>query len=81
MRDFLGGFTWGSEDSFDSVLEKKKVDLKKVASLDDLTGFIRISNDTLINKANRDLWRVEEDDEGNLLVYRLFDSNESLLKA
>ena len=81
MSNFLNGFVWGSEDSFDSVLEKKKVDLKKISSIDDLAGFIRISNDTLINKSNKDLWKVEEDDDGNLLVYRLFDSNESLLKV
>ena len=80
MRDFLGGFAWGAEDSFDSVLEKKKFDLKKVASLDDLDGFVRISHDTLISKSDKDLWKVEEDDDGNLLVYRLFDSDKSPLR-
>jgi len=109
MSDFLGGFAWASEDSFDSVLKKrkkvdlkkvsslddlawasedsfdsvlkkrKKVDLKKVSSLDDLAGFVRVSQDTLISKSDKDLWKVEEDDDGNLLVYRLFDSDKSPL--
>ena len=79
MSDFLNGFAWGTEDSFDSVLKKKKFDLRKVASLKELEGFIRLSKDTLISKADKDLWKVEEDDDGNLLVYRLFDNNKSPL--
>lgn len=81
MRDFLGGFAWGTEDSFDSVLERKKIGLRKIGSLDDLEGFIRLSNDTLISKAEKDLWRVEEDEDGGLTIYRLFDSTDFPLKV
>ena len=81
MSDFLEGFAWGAEDSVDSVLNKKKFGLRKIGSLDDLSDFIRLSNDTLISKAEKDLWRVEEDEDGGLTIYRLFDSTDSPLKV
>lgn len=81
MSDFLNGFSWAVEDSFDSMFKKRKANLKKVSSLDDLDGFIRISSDTLISKSEKDLWKVEEGDDGSLLIYRLFDSKESPLKV
>lgn len=81
MGDFLGGFAWGAEDSFDSVLKRKKSGLRKIGSLDDLEGFIRLSDDTLISKAEKDLWRVEEDENGSLTIYRLFDSTDSPIKV
>ncbi len=74
MSDFLKGFTWGAEDSLDSTLNIKKASLKKI-SLEDLSGFIRISGDLLISKTQKDLWKVEENDQGDLVIYRLFDSS------
>jgi hypothetical protein len=45
----------------------------KVASLGDLSQFFRMSNDTLVHKAERDLWRIGEDKAGNVVIERLFD--------
>jgi hypothetical protein len=47
----------------------------KVASLGDLSSFFRVSNDTLIHKAERDLWRIGEDESGQVIIERLFDPN------
>ena len=77
MSSFLNGFVWDVEESFDPLFQKEKIDLKKISSLEDLSGFVRISHNALINKAQKDLWKVEEDDEGNLVIYRLFDSTDS----
>jgi len=47
-------------------------DRVKVASMDDLFNFARIGNDTLVHKAEKDLWRISED-QGQLMIERLFD--------
>jgi hypothetical protein len=47
----------------------------KVASLGDLSGFFRLSNDTLVHKAQKDLWRISEDGNGQVVIERLFDPN------
>jgi hypothetical protein len=45
----------------------------KVASIDDFFGFHRISTDTLVHKAEKDLWRISEDEKGQTVIERLFD--------
>lgn len=49
----------------------------KVASLGDLSDFFRIATDTLIHKAQRDLWRISEDQEGQIVVERLFNPKDN----
>lgn len=45
----------------------------RVASIDDFFGFVRISKDTLVHKAEKDLWKVSEDEKGSVVIERLFD--------
>jgi len=45
----------------------------KVASLADLAQFTRIGTDTLVHKAKRDLWRISESSNGQVVIERLFD--------
>ena len=45
----------------------------KVASLGDLSDFFRISTDTLVHKAEKDLWRIGENSKGEVVIERLFD--------
>jgi len=47
----------------------------KVASIDDFFNFFRISKDMLVHKAEKDLWKVSEDDKGQVVIERLFDPN------
>jgi hypothetical protein len=47
----------------------------KIASLDSLSDFFRISSDTLVHKAQKDLWRISEDAKGQTVIERLFDPN------
>jgi hypothetical protein len=54
----------------DSFLTGGKV---KVASLSDLADFFRIGSDTLVHKAEKDLWRVSEDNNGKVFIERLFN--------
>lgn len=53
----------------------------RVASLQQLDGFIRLSADTLINKSDRDLWSIRKDAEGGMTIERMFDDNGTPLKG
>lgn len=53
----------------------------KVASIRDLSPFIRLSNDELIHKAERDLWSIKREPNGSMFVERMFDDNGSPLKV
>jgi len=45
----------------------------KVASLSDLASFFRVSEDTLVHKVQKDLWRIAENPQGEVVIERLFD--------
>ena len=45
----------------------------RVSSIDDFFNFIRIGTDTLVHKAEKDLWRISEDEKGTVVIERLFD--------
>lgn len=53
----------------------------RVASIQQLNGFQRISADTLIHKSDRDLWTIRKDAEGALVIERMFDDNGTPLKG
>jgi hypothetical protein len=54
----------------DDFLSGRKI---KVSSMDDFFQFLRIGNNTLVHKAEKDLWRVAENDKGEVVIERLFD--------
>ena len=53
----------------------------KVASLDQLSGFIRTAEDMLIHKSDRDLWSLRKDADGSFYVERMFDETGAPLKG
>lgn len=53
---------------------------RKVASLVDLTPFMRLSTDTLIHKAQKDLWAIRREADGSMFIERMFDDNGNPLK-
>jgi len=61
----------------DAFLSSDKI---KVASLGDLSGFFRVSDDTLVHKAMKDLWAIKDNGKGEVIIERLFDpsTNEPL---
>jgi hypothetical protein len=50
-----------------------RADRVKISSMDDLLSFVRISEDTLVHKAQKDLWRINNDGNGGMVIERLFD--------
>lgn len=56
--------------------EGKTASVVRVASLHDLQGFTRVANtNTLIRKSDRDFWNLEQDENGDYVIRRLFDEN------
>lgn len=53
----------------------------KVASLAQLSGFIRTAEDTLIHKSDRDLWALRKDGSGEFYIERMFDDRGAPLKG
>lgn len=53
----------------------------RVASLGDLTNFLKVADHTLVHKSTRDLWTFQKDADGSVLVQRLFNDNGSPLKG
>lgn len=52
----------------------------KVGSLDQLSGFQRVSQDHLINKSTQDLWSIKADGD-SFFIERLFHDDGSPLKG
>jgi len=48
---------------------------RKIASIQDLSAFVRIGADQLVHKADRDLWAIKRDAQGTLSIERQFDDN------
>lgn len=63
----------------DEFLSPNKI---RIASLGDLADFFRTSTDILVHKAKKDLWRISEDEKGDIIIERLFDpSNNKPIKV
>lgn len=53
----------------------------KVASLAQLSGFVRTAEDTLVHKSDRDLWALRKDRSGEFYIERMFDDQGVPLKG
>ena len=60
-------------DDFLAPKASRLPDKIKIGSLGDLSDFFRIANNTLVHKAERDLWRINESKDGNVVIERLFN--------
>lgn len=71
----------------DAFLEREpelvtpKTARRKVASIQDLAGFTRLSTETLVHKADRDLWSIKRQPDGSMFVERMFADDGSPLKV
>lgn len=59
----------------------KTASRKKVATLKDLSGFVRIASNTLIHKSEKDLWELKKNADGSFFIERLFDDDGNPLKG
>jgi hypothetical protein len=84
----LGDLQTSGASGLDALFEREKHILtphktgrSKVASIGDLSGFVRLSSDTLIHRSDRDLWALKREADGNYYVERLFDDMGEPLKG
>ena len=54
---------------------------RRVASVQDIASFVRISQDTLVHKSTQDLWSLSRTTDGKYFVERLFDDSGEPLKG
>lgn len=59
----------------------KQASVMRVASLGDLTQFLKRADGKLVHKSTNDLWSYSKDADGNFLVERLFDDEGEPLKG
>ena len=59
----------------------KKASVIRVASLGDLTQFLKRADGKLVHKSTNDLWSYSKDADGNFLVSRLFDDEGEPLRG
>ncbi len=56
--------------------------VQRVSSLGDLSGFLAAgSSDELVHKATQDLWSIQKNDGGDIVISRLFAENGEPLKV
>ena len=80
IEDF--SFSPSSIDDFYAPPKKKDSSYKiKVASLNELNGFVRIASDTLIHVAQKDFWRLAQDENGEYVIERMADDQEGPIKG
>lgn len=72
--DLMGLFTQ-DEHHETKRKHKRKASVIRVASLGDLTQFLKRADGKLVHKSTNDLWSYSKDADGNFLVERLFDDN------
>jgi len=66
------------QSGMDCYLDNNTV---KIASMEDLFAFDRVSKDHLIHKSTKDLWAIGSDNEGNVQITRLFDNSGEPVKG
>lgn len=77
MSSFFKDFVWASDDGVDAYLNRKASRKKesKIIKVADLDDYIKVGDHTLIHKSDRDLWAMEQDEDGNMVISRLFDGD------
>lgn len=77
--NFFDNFVWCEEDALDQLFTSKKASIKKTAKITkvaDLNNFIKVGENLLVHKSEKDLWALETDDNGNFFISRLFGGNQ-----
>lgn len=85
-RDFdISTFEVQPSTGLDCFLERNATMVtplrKKVASIQELSSFVRLSADELVHKSTKDLWTIRRQGDGGFFVERAFDDNGAPLKA
>jgi hypothetical protein len=64
-----------TSSAIDGFLSGNTHNIIKISSNLDLTEFMKVSDDTLIHKSNKDIWKVCRDKSGNAFIKRLMEED------
>jgi hypothetical protein len=87
MKDFdFGEFETSGASGIDALFQREAQLVtptvrRRVASLQDLSPFTRLSADQFIHKSERDLWTIRKEGDGKFYIERMFDDNGEPLKG
>ena len=88
MADFdFKDFETAGSCGLDALFEREphivqpKTARVRVASVQQLKPFERISAETLVHRSQRDLWALRKEADGNMYIERLFDDSGTPLKG
>lgn len=68
---FFEKFVWASDDSVDTYLKTASSE-KRIIKMADLQSYTKLAENVLIHKSEKDLWAMETDEDGNIIISRLF---------
>lgn len=82
LRDIQSSAQTGLDALFEQhpTLVTPSTGRRKLASLQDLNGFVRVGSDTLIHKSQQDLWSLRKEGE-EFFIERLFQDDGKPLKG
>jgi len=72
-ESFISDLSSRTASTIDSFLSTNK--FIKVSSMD-LEQFLKVSDETLIHKSDKDIWKMVKDKEGNVYISRMHDEDE-----
>ena len=64
-----------TSSAIDGFLSGNTHNVIKISSNMDLTDFMKVSDDTLIHKSNKDIWKILQDKNGNVFIKRLVEED------
>jgi hypothetical protein len=67
--------SFGSASSLDDMFDTKSLTpfRKRIANVNDVPGFMKISSDSLIHIAQQDFWAIKYDEAGQPFIERLVE--------
>ena len=77
----LGRYIAETTEDFGGSPRQMRASKFRVASLGDLTSFLKVAEGKLVHKSTKDLWAFQKDADGSLVVARLFDEDGNPLKV
>jgi len=64
-----------TSSAIDGFLSDNKQNIIKISSNMDLSDFMKVSDDTLIHKSNKDIWKVMKDKSGGVFIKRMMEED------
>ena len=73
--DSIEGLNGRTSSAIDGFLSDNVQNVIKISSSMDLSDFMKVSDDTLIHKSNKDIWKIIRDKSGNVFIKRTMEED------